>query len=270
MGSNQIGCKRAIRTGSIDPGAKSENAADTVLSLYDGISAERVIMEFRDAALLKLVCNAFHATKINFANEIHAICAEVGADASTLMAALCADRRLNISCAYLKPGFAFGGPCLPKDLDALLEIARRSGVKVPALSAMRRGNAELVTETARIISGLGPRRVALLGVTFKPASNDLRGSPYLRLAQMLRDSGVAVQVWDPNLTTERVLGVSTCSTPEAALQGVHLIVLAKAPTIAVLRLCRASGLPIYDLQRRGLLTSDPTAQVRYAPATRSA
>jgi GDP-mannose 6-dehydrogenase len=159
-----------------------------------------------EAELLKLANNAFHALKIGFANEIGRLCDRVGIDSHAVMRLVCADTKLNISTAYLKPGFAFGGSCLPKDLRSLIFNARRLGLEIPILDAVPRSN-RLQIEAARLkVHELGVRRVAVLGLSFKAGTDDLRESPVVELIRELWQDGVDVLVHDPDVQPDTMLG----------------------------------------------------------------
>src|SRR5207249_3926391 len=133
------------------------------------------------AEILKLCNNAFHALKIGFANEVGRICDKISIDSHAVMQLVCADNKLNISLAYLKPGFAFGGSCLPKDLRSLTFSARRLGVQLPIIEGILPSN-HLQIEAARLkVLETGAQRVGVLGLGFKPNTDDLRESPIIRL-----------------------------------------------------------------------------------------
>ena len=150
--------------------------------------------------------NAFHALKIGFANEVGRLCDQLGIDSHDVMRLVCADTKLNISSAYLKPGFAFGGSCLPKDLRSLLFNARRLGVELPILDAVLPSN-RLQIEAARLkVHELGARRVAVLGLSFKPSTDDLRESPIIGLIRALWHDGVDVLVHDPDVQPDTMFG----------------------------------------------------------------
>jgi GDP-mannose 6-dehydrogenase len=159
-----------------------------------------------EAELLKLCNNAFHAVKIAFANEIGRLCDSIGVDSHTVMRLLCADKKLNISSAYLKPGFAFGGSCLPKDIRSLTSHARRLGVELPIMEGILPSN-RVQIEAARIkVVQSGARSVGILGLSFKPNTDDLRESPMIGLIRDLWQDGIDILVHDPDICLEDMLG----------------------------------------------------------------
>jgi GDP-mannose 6-dehydrogenase len=181
-------------------------SGDRLAELYRDIEAPVYRVSLEEAELLKLANNAFHALKIGFANEIGRLCDRLGVDSHAIMRLVCADTKLNISSAYLKPGFAFGGSCLPKDLRSLTFHARRLGVDLPILEAVLPSN-RLQLEAARLkVHELGARRVAVLGLSFKPRTDDLRESPIIGLIRDLWQDGVDVLVHDPDVQPDTMLG----------------------------------------------------------------
>src|SRR6185436_11869676 len=148
--------------------------ATAVQSLYTDVSAPVVHTTVRTAEMVKYVCNAFHALKVCFANEVGDLCQALGADATEVMRVFMADRKLSISEAYLRPGFAFGGSCLPKDLRALLYAARREDLFPPLLGAILPANEAQVASGLAAVLATGKRRVGLLGLSFKAQTDDLR------------------------------------------------------------------------------------------------
>lgn len=161
------------------------------------ISPRARIVDWATAELVKYACNAFHAAKVAFANEVGRIAAASGVDGRRVMDLLCADTRLNVSPAYLRPGGPFGGSCLPKDLRALLHHARRRGVEAALLESLLPSNAaQLEGILARIVRS-GHEEVVLLGLSFKPGTDDLRDSPMVEVAQALVARGYRVRIFDP-------------------------------------------------------------------------
>jgi GDP-mannose 6-dehydrogenase len=181
-------------------------SGDQVEALYRNMQAPLYRVMLEEAELLKLVNNAFHALKIGFANEISRLCDRLNIDSHVVMRLVCADTKLNISPAYLRPGFAFGGSCLPKDLRSLTFNARGSGVELPILEAVLPSN-QLQIEAARLkVHELNARRVAVLGLSFKPGTDDLRESPVIDLIRYLWQDGVDVLVHDPDVRLDDMLG----------------------------------------------------------------
>jgi GDP-mannose 6-dehydrogenase len=189
-------------------GARDERSAAAVRALYDGASGEVVVTALRTAEMLKYVNNAFHALKVSFANEVGRWARREGVDSHEVMNLFCRDSRLNLGASYLKPGFAFGGSCLPKDLRALNQRARHHALELPVLGAIVPSNDCHVEEAIRLIERLHRRRVGVLGLSFKAETDDLRESPILRVVGTLVGKGYSVLLHDPNLDMERVLGAN--------------------------------------------------------------
>jgi GDP-mannose 6-dehydrogenase len=210
--------------------------------------------------MAKYCDNAFHALKIAFANEIGRLAQAHGVDATKLMELFCADTKLNISGAYLKPGFAFGGSCLPKDLRALVRAARQGDVMTPVLAAVLPSN-DLEIERARdYVLAKGPRIVGLWGLAFKPGTDDLRESPLVRLAEALSGKGVALRIFDSGVQLARIVGknrtfvdeklphlASMIADDPSALEDAGLIVVGHAVDDARLDRWLSRGIQILDL-----------------------
>lgn len=187
--------------GELDP-----RSGDQIASLYENIEAPLYRVALEEAEVLKVVNNAFHALKVGFGNEIGRVCDHLGIDSHVVMQLVCADTKLNISPVYLKPGFAFGGSCLPKDLRSLTFHARRLGVEVPILDAMLPSN-RLQVKAARIkIHESGAKRIGILGLSFKAGTDDLRESPMISLVRELWQDGLEVMIYDPDVNPEILLG----------------------------------------------------------------
>jgi GDP-mannose 6-dehydrogenase len=158
--------------------------------------------------MLKYACNAFHAVKVTFANEIGALCKSLAIDSRAVMDLAVADSKLNISSAYLKPGLAFGGSCLPKDLRAITGEARRLRIAIPLLEAgLASNDAQIEHVVARVLA-TGRHAVGLIGLSFKSGTDDLRESPLVRIVRMLLDRGRDVVVYDPNVSAARLIGAN--------------------------------------------------------------
>ncbi len=203
-------------------GSLDERAAEVVAAMYDGVDAPIFRVALEEAELLKLVNNAFHALKVGFANEVGRMCERVGIDSHTVMEMVIADRKLNISPAYLRPGFAFGGSCLPKDLRSLNFHGRRLGVHTPILDAVLPSNQFQVEAARQKIHALGKKRVTVLGLSFKAGTDDLRESPVLTLIRDLWQDGFDVVVHDPDVHLEAMLG-SNRDYLERQLPQIHQI-----------------------------------------------
>ena len=176
------------------------------LFTFLGQDIEQVSVETAEA--LKYACNAFHATKVAFANEMGRVLRSRGVDAREVMEVFCKDHKLNIAPTYLRPGFAFGGSCLPKDLRALVHMARSSSVDVPLLTGTALSNERVIGDVVdRIVAG-GDRRVAILGLSFKMDTDDLRESPNVELAERLIGKGFDVHIYDPVIHPDRLVGAN--------------------------------------------------------------
>jgi GDP-mannose 6-dehydrogenase len=184
-------------------GVNHPSDADALRTAYHGIDAPFRIAPYRTAESVKLLSNVYHALKVAFANEAAAVLAAYDIDAHDAFSHFCADNMLNISAAYLRPGFAFGGACLPKDLSSFLAIAKAAEVPTPLLGQVVASNQATIDRAVRIIIGRGRQRVALLGLTFKPDIDDLRGSPYVTLARRLIAVGLDLRIFDAALTANR-------------------------------------------------------------------
>jgi GDP-mannose 6-dehydrogenase len=189
-------------------GAPDEATAAPARDLYAALSAPVIIAPIREAEMVKYACNAFHATKITFANEIGNVASAMGVDGRRVMEIVARDTKLNISPAYLRPGFAFGGSCLPKDLRALGHQAQRADVAVPLLDSLLRSNAGQVERALRMIAEAGSKRVGVLGFSFKAGTDDLRESPLVELIERLIGKGYAVRVFDRNVSLAHLQGAN--------------------------------------------------------------
>lgn len=181
-------------------------ATDSVERLFAAFPGEFIATDVRSAELLKVACNTFHAVKVNFANEMGRISRSLGMDARVVMDLLCQDTQLNISRAYLRPGFAFGGSCLPKDLRALLHVAKSNDVDVPMLQGILPSNDEHIESVARMIMSHDSRKVGLVGLSFKQGTDDLRESPLVRLAEILIGKGYELSIYDPAVRVAMLIG----------------------------------------------------------------
>ena len=180
-------------------GELREREGEVVASLYAHLDAPLIRTSLKAAEMVKYVDNVFHALKITFANEIGSLCKACGIDSHEVMGIFCQDRKLNISPAYLRPGFAFGGSCLPKDLRALTAAARERGVSLPVLANVAASNDELIRRAHDLVRKRAPKRVAVLGLAFKTGTDDLRESPIARLVELLVADGIEVAVYDPGV-----------------------------------------------------------------------
>jgi GDP-mannose 6-dehydrogenase len=189
-------------------GARGAGAADLVAELYAGIDAPTIRSSIRVAEMAKYCDNAFHALKVSFANEIGNLCKKMGVDSHEVMSVFCEDRKLNLSPAYLKPGFAFGGSCLPKDLRALTYQAKRFDLDSPVLNSILASNAAQVRLAIQMILGLGKKRVGFLGMAFKPGTDDMRESPLVEVIETLLGKGFQVKIYDRNVSASALIGAN--------------------------------------------------------------
>jgi GDP-mannose 6-dehydrogenase len=187
-------------------GALDDATADVLRLLNRDNEAEIHVVDLTTAEAVKYANNCWHALKVSFANEIGGICKASGIDGRAVMRVLCSDRKLNISAAYLKPGFAFGGSCLPKDLRALRYHAKRHDAPSQILDATLAANQQQIERAIATISRGGRRRIAMLGLTFKPDTDDLRESPLVELAERLIGKGFELRIFDRDLEISRLVG----------------------------------------------------------------
>ncbi|HJN66811.1 MAG: nucleotide sugar dehydrogenase [Pirellulales bacterium] len=187
-------------------GAVAGTEADDVMALYDAIDAEKIVTDTYTAALLKYGCNAYHALKIGFANEMGALAKAFGANGQQVMELLCRDTKLNVSKAYLRPGFSFGGSCLPKDVRALTRYAEEQALKISILRSVLPSNQEHLDRAIRIIEDRGVRKIGMVGLSFKSGTDDLRESPFVTLAETLVGRGYDMKIYDPGISVSRLKG----------------------------------------------------------------
>src|SRR5713101_2805268 len=161
---------------------------------------------FRSAEMVKYVCNAWHAVKVAFANEVGTLAKELAVDAESVVEIFTADTKLNISASYLKPGFAFGGSCLPKDVRALNYRAKELDLKLPLFEAILPSNERHLERAVEMVLETGKRNIAMLGLSFKAATDDLRESPQVQLVKRLLGEGRQIQIWDDNVSLGRLIG----------------------------------------------------------------
>jgi GDP-mannose 6-dehydrogenase len=189
-------------------GSERESTAETIVDLYRGIDAPVFKTPIKVAETVKYVDNVFHALKIGFANEIGSICKSVGVDSHEVMRIFTEDKKLNISPAYLKPGFAFGGSCLPKDVRALVYLGRSHDLDIPLLSSLLASNDNQIERAARMIFSRGKKKLAFLGMSFKPGTDDLRESPLVRLIEQCLGKGYDLRIYDQSVSIARLTGAN--------------------------------------------------------------
>ena len=189
-------------------GTVDERSGALLSSLYAHLPGPHVTTAVETAEMVKYVDNVWHALKVTFANEIGAICKRVNIDSHAVMDIFCQDRKLNISPHYLKPGFAFGGSCLPKDVSALSYEAGRLDLELPVLEAIMESNRLHVDRALDLVMQHGRRRVGILGLSFKAGTDDLRHSPIVDVAERLIGKGYDVRVYDRNVSLSRLIGAN--------------------------------------------------------------
>lgn len=187
-------------------GESSPGAAEPLLKLYHGYDAPVFRLRLAEAETVKYCDNLFHALKITFANEVGALAKSVGVDARRVAEVFCADTKLNISDRYLRPGPAFGGSCLPKDLRAVLRLASLKSVRLPVLEKILESNEVQVSQVVRRILARRPAIVGMVGLAFKADTDDMRESPYVKVAKALIGEGVKLRIYDPVVQPDRLIG----------------------------------------------------------------
>jgi GDP-mannose 6-dehydrogenase len=189
-------------------GELNRASGDALAAIYAGFPGALVRTDLETAEMVKYTDNAWHALKIGFANEIGNIGKAFGVDAHQVMDIFCKDRKLNISPTYLRPGFAFGGYCLPKDLRALVSAARKMEVTTPILSSVLPSNELQLERGLNAVVGAGHRKVGILGISFKAGTDDLRESPLVELTERLLGKGFDIKVYDRNVNLAKVSGAN--------------------------------------------------------------
>jgi GDP-mannose 6-dehydrogenase len=244
-------------------GQIDQASGDAVAELYEGLPGPVYRVPLGVAEMIKYADNGFHALKAGFANEIGAVCKALGLDSHVVMDILTSDTKLNISPAYLRPGFAFGGSCLPKDLRALTHRARRADVPVPILESILPSNEGQIDRVFRTIEATGKRRVGLFGLAFKPGTDDLRESPMVALAERLLGRGFELMIHDPQVAVSRLLGANRAyvdqriphlsrlmaSSADAVASHAEVCVVGAADPEAIAALRRVDGRIVVDLVR---------------------
>lgn len=224
-------------------GQVDKRAGDVLAALYADIPAPVFRTAPDTACMVKYASNAFHALKVTFANEIGRLCKEQGVDSTRVMEVFCQDARLNISSRYLRPGFAFGGSCLPKDLRALLYLGRHSDLRLPVMESILPSNHLQVQKAVDLILGNNRRRVGIIGLSFKRGTDDLRESPVVELVETLSGKGLEVRIYDENVNLSRLVGgnkayiervlphisAMMCASMEEVVDNSDVIILAHNP-----------------------------------------
>lgn len=223
-------------------GSLDDAGVEVMKRLYAGVPGNFVAADVGVAESVKYLCNVFHALKIVFANEAGAVLKETGLDSRDVLELFCRDTQLNISKAYLRPGFAFGGSCLPKEVKGFLTIARERGVEIPVLGSLLDSNDAHIGRAYDLIAAAGRKPVALFGLAFKPGTDDLRDSPLVVLAEKLLGKGFDLAIYDKFVKIARLLGKNKeyidreiphldkllHETPDAALARAEIVVVGHA------------------------------------------
>ncbi|MFZ0592796.1 MAG: nucleotide sugar dehydrogenase [Bryobacteraceae bacterium] len=242
-------------------GSEDGAAAQKVAELYAPLGVEPCLVSLRAAEIIKYACNSFHAVKIAFANEFGALCSSLEIDGEEVMRTLCEDTKLNISPAYLKPGFAFGGSCLPKDLRALTYRAGRLDLRLPLLEATLPSNQEQLRRAIEKVLDLGPRRLGVIGLAFKENTDDLRESAVVALLEQLIGKGREIRIFDPHIQLDAIYGSNRNfilqQIPhigrlldrklEDTLAWAEHVVIAQKPSPELAQAIEATGLPVTNL-----------------------
>jgi GDP-mannose 6-dehydrogenase len=245
-------------------GTSDPQVAAAVTGLFGFLDQPATVVEPRTAESLKYACNAFHATKVSFANEMARLLRRVGVDSREVMALFCQDQVLNISPAYLRPGFAFGGSCLPKDIRSLLHLGRVSGADLPMLSGTLATNELVIRDVVDRVVATDGRTIALLGLSFKNDTDDLRESPNAELAERLLGKGFEVRIYDPVVNPAKLIGANRRHIeaklphlgrllerePGQALHGADIAIVSSGDQVVRDALVRSAPRHLFDLNGR--------------------
>lgn len=241
-------------------GGDDAGAVRSVANLYAPLGIQPCLVSLRTAEMIKYACNGFHAVKISFANEIGALSDKLGIDAHEVMHTLCEDVKLNIAPAYLKPGFAFGGSCLPKDLRALIYRVGRLDLKLPLLESALSSNEQHLKRAIDAVLDLGAERIGVIGLAFKENTDDLRESPVVALLEQLIGKGRDVRVFDPHIRLDAIYGSNRnfiletiphigrlLTGLDSILRWADQLVLAQRQDAETMQLIHDSGIPLLRL-----------------------
>lgn len=256
-------------------GGVNDTAADMLLSLAPPTDAPVVRAPFEVAEMVKYVDNSWHALKVAFGNEIGRICDPLDIDSHAVMDVFCLDTKLNISSKYLKPGMAFGGSCLPKDVRAINYHARSNDVELPIMSSLTTSNETHLETALKMILDSGAREVTILGLSFKAGTDDLREAPMVEIAERLIGKGIRLKIYDRNVSLARLTGANEkfihdhlphigellIDDINRAVDGAELVVLGNSdPAFAEVASLVPAELPVIDLVR---VVSDPAGLENY-------
>ncbi|MEM9712086.1 MAG: nucleotide sugar dehydrogenase [Actinomycetota bacterium] len=244
-------------------GQFDDKSGEILATLYDGLPGPVHRVPIKVAELAKYADNCFHAVKVTFANEIGAVCGALGLDSHQVMDVFVSDTKLNISPAYLKPGFAFGGSCLPKDLRALTHTARHNDVRIPMLDQVLTSNEAQIDRVFQQVADTGSRRVGLFGLSFKAGTDDLRESPLVELAERLLGRGFELLIHDSQVSLSALHGANRAyvdsriphlsklmvSSPDQAAAHAEVAVLGTGTEEAVAAVERSGATVVIDLVR---------------------
>jgi GDP-mannose 6-dehydrogenase len=189
-------------------GSDNREASEKVAELYRELPGEIVITDLKVAEIMKYVNNTYHALKISFANEVGNICKAIGIDSHEVMDIFCKDRQLNISSYYFRPGFAYGGSCLPKDLKALQTLAHDQYISVPVIENIDKTNVIQINRAVEYLQQYKNERIGFLGISFKAGTDDLRNSPAVTLIELLLGKGFDITIYDRNVELSRLTGTN--------------------------------------------------------------
>lgn len=243
--------------------AASDNGAQQLIDLYRNIDAPTFLVEYKIAEMVKYCDNMFHAIKVTFANEVGQYCVEADIDSHEVMKIFVSDVKLNISDKYLKPGFAFGGSCLPKDLRAFNYISQASDTELPMLRSILQSNQLHITRVVEHILSFNINEVGIYGLSFKKGTDDLRESPIVTLVESLLGKGVEVKVFDKFVNVAKLVGgnkayineklphISKFLINDISELNTPLIVLGHTPELSLLEKWEAEGKQVIDLNHPG-------------------
>lgn len=187
-------------------GSNCNSATKKMKALYEELPAEIIVTDVKVAEIMKYVNNTYHALKISFANEVGNICSALDIDSFKVMDIFCKDKQLNISPYYFKPGFAYGGSCLPKDLKGLQTLAHDLYVKTPLIDSIDKTNEIQVQRAIKILTRFSGKKIAILGLSFKAGTDDLRNSPMVEIVEILLGKGFNLRIYDKNIEVAKLTG----------------------------------------------------------------